>query len=283
MGLDPSTLDPIVISALREDIGEGDLTTKAVLDRQGVARARIVSRQEAVLAGLDLVDRTFMQLDPGFHVMRVAKEGTRVKPGDTVARLLGQAHALLTGERTALNFLQHLSGIATRVDRYLRAKGKNRAILLDTRKTTPGLRLLEKYAVRVGGADNHRMGLFDGILIKENHIVLAGGITKAVQRARRQAPASVPIEIEVSSLEEMEEAIRAGADLILADNLPSEQIGEAVRMGPAGIRVEASGGITPDNIRRFAETGVDRISAGGMIHAATWIDFSLEVEGWEKN
>ena len=283
MGLDPSTLDPIVKSALREDIGGGDLTTKTVLDRRGVARARIVSRQEAVLAGLDLVDRTFFQLDPGFHVTRVAKEGTRVKPGDTVAHLLGHAHALLSGERTALNFLQHLSGIATRVERYLRAKGKNRAVLLDTRKTTPGLRLLEKYAVRVGGADNHRMGLFDGILIKENHLVLAGGITKAVRRARRQAPASVPVEIEVSSLEEMEEAIRAGAELILVDNLPSEQIGEAVRMGPAGIRVEASGGITPENIRRFAETGVDRISAGGMIHAATWIDFSLEVEGWEKN
>lgn len=281
MDLDSALIDPIIDSALREDKGDGDRTTESVLGRDGRARARIVARQTAVIAGLDLVERTFRRLDPECGSVREVEEGSRVGPGRTVIRLAAEAAALLTGERTALNFLQHLSGIATRTAEYVDACGGRPVLLLDTRKTTPGLRHLEKYAVRVGGARNHRLGLFDGILIKENHQVLAGGVGAAVRRARESKRGAMPIHVEVRTLAEYDEAVRAGADLILLDNLPPEAVREAVRRRPAGLPLEASGGITPENVGAYAETGVNRISAGGLTHSATWADFSMEVDGWE--
>jgi nicotinate-nucleotide pyrophosphorylase (carboxylating) len=281
MELDSSIIDPIVRSALREDIGAGDLTTRAVIDRDGPARARIVAGTDALVAGLDLVERTFRHLDPDLYLERLAADGDAVRPGTEIARLRGKAGALLSGERTALNFLQFLSGIATRVAAYVRAGAGRGAVLLDTRKTTPGLRLLEKYAVRVGGAANHRLGLYDGILIKENHKVLAGGIGEAVRRARQRRPGSMPIEVEVESLQEFDEAVQAGADIVLLDNLTPDLVRQAVQRKPETVLLEASGGITPDNVADYADTGVDRISAGGLVHSATWVDFSMEIEGWE--
>jgi nicotinate-nucleotide pyrophosphorylase (carboxylating) len=282
MNLDSICIDSIVGTALREDLGDGDLTTRAVLDRLGVARARIVAGETAVVAGLDLVEATFRHLDPDVRIDREIGEGERTTADTVVARVSGAAHALLQGERTALNFLQYLSGIATRTAAYLDSGDRGATVLLDTRKTTPGLRRLEKYAVRIGGADNHRMGLFDGILIKENHKILAGGVEAAVRRARQRRSGTMPIEVEVDTLQEFDAAVRAGADIILLDNMSPEQVGEAISRKPEAVLLEASGGITPENLAAYAATGVDRISAGGLIHSATWIDYSMEVEGWEK-
>lgn len=283
MELTPEIVDPYVNSALREDIGSGDMTTEAVLERRGKVTARIVARQPGVVAGFLLVDRTFALLDSGSSTVSVKADGERVSPGETVIRVTAEARAVLAGERTALNFLQHLSGIATRVDAYMRAMGDKAPILLDTRKTTPGLRILEKYAVRIGGAQNHRMGLFDGVLIKENHQILAGGPEKAVRNARSRLKQKLPIEIEVHSLDDFDAAAGSGADILLLDNMSPEQIRLAVQRKPAKIQLEASGGIDTGNISGYASTGVERISAGGLIHAATWLDFSLMVDGWKKN
>ena len=283
MKLSPDTIDRLVESALREDIGPGDVTTDAVLDRSGPVEAHIIARQAGMVAGLPLAERTFLRLDPGGTTVFLKNDGDRISPGDRVMRICFEARAVLAGERTALNFLQHLSGIATRVDEYRKAMGKPGTVLLDTRKTTPGLRILEKYAVRIGGAGNHRLGLFDGVLIKENHQILAGGPVAAVRMARSRLRKDLPIELEVHSMEDFEAAAGSGADILLLDNLPPEEIRRAVDRKPEGIQLEASGGIDPGNIGSYASTGVDRISAGGLIHSATWLDFSLKVKGWRKN
>jgi nicotinate-nucleotide pyrophosphorylase (carboxylating) len=265
-----------VRQALAEDIGPGDLTARLVPEAQRAA-ARVISREAAVICGQVWFDEVFRQLDTGVSVWWLLTEGARASPGDTLCELDGPARPMLTGERTALNFLQTLSGTATLARRYADAVAGTRAKILDTRKTIPGLRLAQKYAVRVGGAHNHRTGLYDGILIKENHIVAAGGIAAAIREARRQAPGTL-VEIEVETLEQAAEAFAAGADRLLLDNLPVARLREAValrnRIAP-DVTLEASGGISLTNVRAVAETGVDFISVGDLTKNLRAADLSM--------
>jgi nicotinate-nucleotide pyrophosphorylase (carboxylating) len=262
--------------ALAEDIGRGDLTTEATVAADTQAEATILQKAPGVLAGLPVVEAVFAALDPRVRIERVAEEGSW---GDrrVVARLTGPARAILTGERTALNFVQRLSGVATMSRRARELLEGTNATVLDTRKTTPGHRVLEKYAVRVGGCHNHRAGLDDAVLIKENHIRAAGGITAAVTAARRRTGPAQLIEVEVTTPAELDEALAAGAELILLDNHTIAGLRTAVAQAAGRARLEASGGITLDNLAEIARTGVDYISLGALTHSAPSIDFSLEV------
>jgi nicotinate-nucleotide pyrophosphorylase (carboxylating) len=272
----PEDLAAQVERALAEDVGPGDLTAALVPPGQS-ARATIVTREAAVLCGTAWVDAVFARLDPAIRIEWNARDGASFAAGAVLCELAGPARPLLTGERTALNFLQTLSGTATAARRYMDAIAGTGARILDTRKTVPGLRRAQKYAVRVGGAANHRIGLFDAILVKENHIVAAGGITGAVATARRQA-AGVLVEVEVETLEQAAEAFAAGADRLLLDNFPLERLREAVRLRAARAPttgLEASGGITLDNLREVAATGVDFISIGDITKNVHAVDLSM--------
>ncbi len=272
-----AAIDTIVEFALAEDIGRGDITTEATVPADRQATAEILQKAPGVLCGLPLVEAVFAHLDSHVTVRRMAEEGSY---GDSrvVASIEGPAQAILSGERTALNFVQRLSGIATASHKAAELIKHTNARVIDTRKTTPGLRVLEKYAVRVGGAGNHRAGLDDGFLIKENHIRAAGGITAAVHAAQnRTAPGQV-VEVEVTNLDELEEALQAGATLILLDNFGTAGLREAVTANNRRARLEASGGITLANLRDVAETGVDFISLGALTHSAGVLDFSLDLE-----
>ncbi len=262
--------------ALAEDIGRGDLTTEATVAADAQAEAVILQKAPGVLAGLPVVEAVFAALDPRIQIERVAEEGSW---GDhrEVARLHGPARAILTGERTALNFVQRLSGVATMSHRASELTEGTNATVLDTRKTTPGHRVLEKYAVRLGGCRNHRAGLDDAVLIKDNHIRAAGGITAAVTAARRRIGPAQLIEVEVTTPAELDEALAAGAELILLDNHTVAGLRTAVAQAAGRARLEASGGITLDNLAEIARTGVDYISLGALTHSAPSIDFSLEV------
>lgn len=270
-------LDRLIDMALREDLGPGDITTESVVPETLWARAEFIAKEEGVVAGLPVAGRVFRRLDPETEFWAEVAEGSAVKAGAVLAVVAGRARTILTGERVALNFVRHLSGIATRTRRLVAAVEGLRAVVLDTRKTTPGLRALEKYAVRAGGGRNHRFGLFDGILIKDNHIRAAGGIREAVARARARAPHTLKVEVEVQSLNEVEEALAAGADIIMLDNMPVAAMREAVRRIGGRALVEASGGITEENVREVAATGVDFISAGTLTHSARALDISLEI------
>jgi len=236
----------------------------------------ILCKSDCVIAGLDVAAEAFLQLDPGCVFDRKRKDSDRCAPGDLVAELHGQAASMLTAERTALNFLQRLSGIATMTRTFVEASG-GRITVLDTRKTTPTLRALEKYAVRAGSGTNHRAGLDDGILIKDNHVRLAGGVREAV-RLMKAAQAEMPIEVEAQSLEQVDEAIAAGADIILVDNLPIEAIREAVRRAAGRAKIEISGGVTLDRLPEIARTGADYVSVGALTHSAPAADLSFELE-----
>lgn len=262
--------------ALAEDVGRGDLTTEATVAADAQAEAVILQKAPGVLAGLPVVEAVFAALDPRVRVERVAGEGSWGERRE-VARLHGPARAILTGERTALNFVQRLSGVATMSRRARELTEGTGATVLDTRKTTPGHRVLEKYAVRVGGCHNHRAGLDDAVLIKENHIRAAGGITAAVTAARRRAGPAQLIEVEVTTPAELDEALAAGAELILLDNHTVAGLRTAVAQAAGRARLEASGGITLDNLAEIARTGVNYISLGALTHSAPSIDFSLEV------
>jgi len=273
--LSPFTIDRLVEQALSEDVGRGDLTTTAVVPEGLQANAVLTAKAEGVIAGLDLVDAVFKKVDPGIETKRLVDEGSRVRPGDRVLTAQGSARGLLIGERVALNFIQRLSGIATETRRAADACAGTRALVVDTRKTTPGLRTLEKYAVRVGGGRNHRFGLDDAVMIKENHISVAGGIIPAVAAARKHIGHMHKVEVEVASLDQIDEALAAGADVILLDNMSLDQMREAVaRIGGRAI-VEASGGIRPDMVADVAKTGVDVISLGWITHSAPALDLSL--------
>jgi nicotinate-nucleotide pyrophosphorylase (carboxylating) len=274
--LDPALYREVVRRALAEDLGWGDVTTEATVRPEQRARGVIIAKSPCVLAGIDVAAEAFRQLDPAIAIQTRRCDGDRCAPGDVVAELRGAAAAMLTAERTALNLLQRMSGIATQARRFVDAAAGG-IIILDTRKTTPTLRALEKYAVRAGGATNHRGGLDDGILIKDNHIRLAGGVTEAVRRMKA-AQQEMPIEIEAQSLAEVDEAIAAGADVILLDNLPTPQIVEAVRRIGGRTKVEISGGVTLDRIAELARTGADYVSVGGLTHSAPAADLSLEIE-----
>jgi nicotinate-nucleotide pyrophosphorylase (carboxylating) len=266
----------IVDLALAEDVGRGDITTNATVDPSAEAVAEILQKSPGVLCGVPIVHAVFARLDPRVRVTSLAAEGSW---GDhrVVARVEGPAAPILTGERTALNFLQRLSGIATASRRAAELVAGTGTTVLDTRKTTPGLRVLEKYAVRVGGCRNHRAGLDDGFLIKENHIRAVGGITAAVAAARCRATPGQLVEVEVSNLAELDEAIAASAGLVLLDNFPLDQIRDAVTRAAGRVRLEASGGISLTNLADVARTGVDYVSLGALTHSAGVLDFSLEV------
>ncbi len=268
----------IIQLALQEDIGRGDITTEATVAPETRATAEILQKQPGVLCGLPVVEQVFAKIDPRVTVTRLADEGSYADTRRAVARIDGPAAAILSGERTALNFVQRLSGIATASHRASELTRNTRAQVIDTRKTTPGLRVLEKYAVRIGGARNHRAGLDDGFLIKENHIRAAGGISQVVQRAQKRAAPGQVVEIEVTTLDELEEALQAGAQLILLDNFTPRGLREAVDAARGRARLEASGGITLSNLEEVAQTGVDYISLGALTHSAGVLDFSLDLE-----
>ena len=262
-----------VRTALEEDLGPGDLTAQ-LIPTETLAEASLITREEAVICGRPWFDEVFAQLDSGVVVAWELAEGDRVTPGQVLCRLSGRARAILSGERTALNYLQTLSGTASLARRYAEAVAGTGARVLDTRKTLPGLRLPQKYAVRCGGGHNHRIGLFDAILIKENHIAAAGSITAALEAARSAAP-GVDIEVEVENLEELREALAAGAKHILLDNFTLDGLREAVGLSAGAARLEASGGVNPSNIREIALTGVNDISVGGLTKDVRAIDLSM--------
>jgi nicotinate-nucleotide pyrophosphorylase (carboxylating) len=277
-----SEIDRNVTAALQEDVGSQDWTAKLIPDTQ-TSVARIVCRSEAVLCGRPWAEAAFRRLDPAMRIDWHANEGNRVKTGDTLCELEGRTRALLTGERTGLNFLQLLSAVSTATRRYVDVVKGTRAAILDTRKTLPGLRVAQKYAVETGGGLNHRMGLYDAMLIKENHIAGAGSVTAALTRARELAPADVWIQIEVETLEQLREALAAGAKMILLDNMTTTQMREAVEITAGRASLEASGGITLDTIRPIAETGVDRISIGSLTKDVKAVDLSMRIVGVANN
>ena len=268
----------IIRLALAEDIGRGDITTESTVPFGATATAEVLQKAPGVVCGLPVVEAVFRMLDPRVTLTRDADEGSySTERRRVVARLHGPAPAILSGERTALNFLQRLSGVATASRKASDLVAGTRAQVFDTRKTTPGLRVLEKYAVRVGGASNHRAGLDDGFLIKENHIRAAGGITAAVTAAMGRAAPGQLVEVEVTTLAELDEALQAGARLILLDNFSADSLRDAVARTAGRARLEASGGITLDNLAEVARTGVDFVSLGALTHSAGVLDFSVEV------
>lgn len=279
-GLHPLLFQEIVDRALLEDMGRGDLSAQAALPVDCLGRGKIVAKAPGRIAGIDVAAYAFHRIDPALELEHVALDGDDVAAGDEVLRVRGSARSILTAERVALNFLQRLSGIATETAKAVRAVQAvpgAKAIIVDTRKTTPGLRVLEKYAVRVGGGRNHRFGLDDAVLIKENHIAVSGGITSAVRAARAYLGHMHKIEVEVETLAQVEEAVTAGADAILLDNMDLETMAEAVRIVAGRAIVEASGGIRPDTVAEVARTGVDVISLGWITHSAPALDLSLRV------
>jgi nicotinate-nucleotide pyrophosphorylase (carboxylating) len=271
-----AAVDAIIRLALAEDVGRGDLTTEATVLPESSATADLLQKAPGVVCGLPVVAAVFARLDSRVQVTPQVDEGSFDASRRVVARISGPAAAILSGERTALNFLQRLSGVATASRRASEIVAGSGARVIDTRKTTPGMRVLEKYAVRVGGASNHRAGLDDGFLIKENHIRAAGGITRAVQAAQRRAAPGQIVEVEVTTLDELDEALASGATLILLDNFSLEQMRAAVAQTRGLARLEASGGITLDNLSDVARTGVDFVSLGALTHSARALDFSLD-------
>jgi nicotinate-nucleotide pyrophosphorylase (carboxylating) len=274
---EPWQIEEMVRRFLSEDVGRGDRTTEAVVPEDLVGRARIEAREPAVIAGLDIARACFDELGSTRWDAQLA-DGDEAATGAVLVRLEGSLRSILTAERTALNLLQRMSGIATVTRRYVDAIEGTAATLVDTRKTTPGLRALEKYAVRVGGGSNHRAGLDDGILIKDNHVAAAGSVTEAVERARRSIQHGLKVEIEVTDLAQLDEAVAAGSDAVLLDNMDPGMVRDAVARAGGKVLLEASGGITLKNIAEYARTGVDLISVGALTHSVRAVDLSLEVE-----
>jgi nicotinate-nucleotide pyrophosphorylase (carboxylating) len=276
LSLDPSDYRDLVARALAEDVGSGDVTTEATVTPDVRAHGVLVAKSALIVAGLAIAGEAFAQVDRAATLVARVNDGVACEPGAALGEVRGPARALLVAERVALNFLQRLSGIATVTRRFVDASG-GRITILDTRKTTPTLRALEKYAVRVGGGANHRYGLYDAFLIKDNHIRVAGGIARAVQRARRSRP-ELPVEVEAQSLQQVDEALEAGVDVLLVDNLPVDVVAEAVARARGRARVEISGGVTLDRIPAIAATGADFVSVGALTHSAPAADISLEIE-----
>ncbi len=265
----------LVNTALAEDLGAGDLTTRLTVPAGAQARAQIAAKQNAVVAGMPLIRKVCEAVGGQVHVVECVADGAHVGSGDVLARLSGAAHTLLATERVILNLLQRLSGIATFTARFVAAVSGSGCRIVDTRKTTPGLRVLEKYAVRVGGGFNHRQRLDDGILIKDNHIAAAGGLTAALSAARLAAPHGLKIEVECRTLDEVTEAVAVAADIIVLDNMSPTQINEAVQRVAGRAILEVSGGVTLDNVRAVATTGVDIISVGALTHSAPAVDLHM--------
>ena len=275
MAVATDTVERIVLAALAEDIGAGDVTTDATIPADAVGVADLLVKEAGVVCGVRVAETTFRALDPDIRFEALASDGDVVEPPAVVARISGSERAILTGERVALNFLGRLSGIATLTRRYVDAIEGTDASVLDTRKTTPGLRELEKYAVACGGGRNHRFGLDDAVLVKDNHLRAAGSVSAAVELVR--AATALPIEVECDTLDQVAEALDVGVDAILLDNMSLDQLREAVDLTGGRARLEASGGVTLDTIRAIAETGVDEISVGALTHSARSLDVSLEL------
>jgi nicotinate-nucleotide pyrophosphorylase (carboxylating) len=275
-GLAPGYVQRVVALALAEDLGSGDVTTLATIAPEAGCEAHLRAREAGIVAGLPVAVEAFRQLDGDLQFDVNRRDGDRIEAGETLLVIRGAARAVLMAERVALNFCQRLSGIATLTARYVQAVRGTRAAIVDTRKTTPGLRALEKYAVRAGGGRNHRVGLSDGILIKDNHIIAAGGIAAAIRAARAGAPHTLRVEVETETLRDVETAVAAGAEAILLDNMPPPQLREAVALIAGRALVEASGGITLDTVRAVADAGVDIISVGALTHSAPALDLGLD-------
>jgi nicotinate-nucleotide pyrophosphorylase (carboxylating) len=271
-------LDVLIDLALDEDIGSGDISTAFIGGIVLPGKGRIMAKQKLVAAGLDVARRVFEKLDPRVEFVTHCNDGDTLDHGMMMAEVFSSLQVLLMGERTALNFLQRMSGVATHVRAHVKEIAGTSVRLVDTRKTIPGWRVLDKYAVRVGGAHNHRMGLFDGVLLKDNHIAAAGGIARAVEAARANVSHLSRIEVEVSSLEEVAQALDAGVDIIMLDNMDTREISEAVRKIGSRAVVEVSGGIGRDRLRELADTGVDVISVGGLTHSAPAVDINMKIE-----
>jgi len=268
-------IERIVRQALHEDIGLGDVTTLATIEPGTPARAELVAKEDFVLAGIEVAAEVFRQLDPQIAFEPLKRDSEQLQRGEVLAWIKGEAALLLQGERVALNLLQRMSGIATLTSRFVAAVAGTGATIVDTRKTTPGLRVLEKYAVRMGGGRNHRTSLYDGVLIKENHIAAAGGIATAISRARSRVPHVLKIEIETRDFDEVQQALEAGADVILLDNMNPGQLREAVQLVAGRALTEASGGVNLETVREIAETGVDLISVGALTHSYRAVDISM--------
>ena len=278
-GLPETVISQAVERALAEDVGSGDITTLATVEEKRSSKAEIVAKAEGVIAGLELAEAIFRALDPRVKFESAVEEGERVAAGTVVARVEGATGAILTGERSALNFLQRMSGIATLTAQYVAAVEGTKARVCDTRKTAPGLRALDKYAVRAGGGWNHRAGLFDGVLIKDNHIKAAGGIAEAVARTRKAAQHLAKVEVETTTLAEVQEAVEAGAEVVMLDNMGAAEMARAVELVGGRCEIEASGKVNLETVRAVAECGVDYISVGALTHSAPALDISLEIVG----
>ena len=269
-------MDNLILMALREDISSEDITTNSVMREAKLGTVKLICKQDGVIAGLDVFQRTFELLDEKTQVKRYFKDGDEVKKGDHLADVTGDIRVLLSGERVALNYLQRMSGIATYTRNVVKLLGDSKVRLLDTRKTTPNMRIFEKYAVKMGGGYNHRYNLSDGILLKDNHIDAAGGVKEAIKMAKDYAPFVRKIEVEVENLDMLREALEAGADIIMLDNMTPEMMKEAVKIVDRRAKTECSGNITKENIEKVIDTGVDYISSGALTHSAPILDISLK-------
>lgn len=275
--MDSMNLKSIIETALAEDIGHGDITTFNLVEANQKGCGEFMAKSPGVIAGLPIAQLAFASMDPDVQFTAYKSDGDRIRPGEKLGVVQGSMRALLVAERLALNFLQRLSGIATLTAHMVELAANPAVRILDTRKTTPGLRMLEKYAVRVGGGSNHRFGLYDGAMIKDNHIIAAGGIEAAVKKLRATIPVTVKIEVEVESLEQLNEALEAGADIIMLDNMEPEMVAKAVDIVEGRAFLESSGGISVRNIARYAATGVDAISLGALTHSAVSLDISFNL------
>lgn len=273
--IDWGEVDLIIENTLEEDLGSGDVTTDAIFSVDDTCEALIIAKEEGIIAGIPIAERVFQKLAPEVTVAQKLKDGEHVNPGDEILVIKGSIHAVLSGERLSLNLLQRMSGIATATSKYVAAISGYRTRILDTRKTAPGLRVLDKYAVSIGGGCNHRFGLYDAVLIKDNHIDFAGNISNAVEIVRNKYQSKFKVEVETSTLDEVREALKAGADIIMLDNMTVEMMKEAVRIINGKSITEASGGITLDNVRQIADTGVDFISVGAITHSSPALDIGL--------
>lgn len=270
-------IDKIIEQALLEDIGTGDITTESIIPSNLKAKGIIKTSEEGVVAGLDIVFLVFIKLDSEICFQPKIKDGNKILPGEILGEITGPARTILKGERVALNFLQRMSGIATITSKFCQQVKDFPVRIFDTRKTTPGLRILEKYAVRMGGGHNHRFGLYDAVLIKDNHIAVAGGIKSAVNSVRKQISHTAKIEVEVENLSQLQEALKVQVDTIMLDNMDLETMKEAIKMVKGEALIEASGGITLEKVREIAQTGVDLISVGALTHSVKSLDISMEI------
>lgn len=276
-GLNIQELEYIIDHAFREDIGDGDITTNNLVPENSVAKASMTAKADGVIAGLPIAEKVFKKIDPTLIWKPLVNDGDSVRKGDVIVEMQGSFRALLTGERLALNLLQRMSGIASETAKYVAEVNHTNVQILDTRKTVPGLRTLDKYAVKAGGGTNHRIGLYDLVMIKDNHIKIAGGIQTAVEQIRKSVPSHIKIEVETTNIEEVKEALNAGADIIMLDNMSNEAMLEAVKIVDGRAKTEASGNMNLERLKGVAETGVDFISIGALTHSVKALDISQNI------